>query len=406
MRIAYFDCFAGISGDMILGALLNAGLELERLQAELDKLGVAALHLEQQSTSRQAIAAVRATVHAHGHAVQQEDEDHLDLHPEAHPEHEHRHPGDVIGLIESSALAPQVRASSVRIFQRLTAAEAAVHGSDPEHVHLHEVGAMDAIADVVGTVAGLALLGVEAVYSSPLHLGSGFVNCAHGRYPVPVPGVLALCEDIPCVQTDIPAELVTPTGAAIITTLATGFGSPPPFRQHQVGYGAGRRELDAVPNLLRVRIGETATALEHDQLVLVETNIDDMNPEVFGYLTDLLLQQGARDVYITPVYMKKGRPGSLLSVLAEESDLDLMVHTLLSETTSIGVRFHQVERRKLKRENVSVETPYGRVRVKLCQVDGTRRGNPEYDDCARLAKQHQVPILSIYDAARVAFARE
>ncbi len=427
MRIAYFDCFAGISGDMILGALLDAGLHVEQLQAELDKLAVRGLQIQREPATRHAIAATMARVLVHGQSVEPGDENHIqppsgaehhhvshhhegqhheDHHHDSHPHDSHHHPGDIVRLIEASTLAPAVRARSVRIFERLTAAEARVHGTDPQQVQLHEVGALDAVADVVGAVAGLHLLGVEAVYSSPLRLGTGFVTCAHGRYPVPVPGVLALCDDVPCQQTDIPGELVTPTGAAIITTLARGFGCPPPFRQHKVGYGAGRRDPDTVANLLRLRIGDTSLELDHDALVLIETNIDDMNPEVFGYLTDQLMRRGARDVFITPVYMKKGRPGSLLSVLAEEADLDRMVQTVMSETTSIGVRFHRVERRKLKRESVTVQTSYGEVRIKVSSGGGTYRSSPEYEDCARLAERHGIPILTVYDAARAALSRE
>jgi pyridinium-3,5-bisthiocarboxylic acid mononucleotide nickel chelatase len=429
MRVAYFDCFAGISGDMVLGALLDAGVERDLLQAELDKLGIDGLRIQAQRTSRQAIGATQVHIHLQDHAVAPEEEHHLEL-PHGHghehehehehdlgtengeptaappPSHLHRHSRDIIALIQRSSLAADVRDRAARIFARLAEAEASVHGADPAHVHLHEVGAMDAVADVVGAVAGLALAGAEAIYASPLRLGTGFVRCAHGRYPVPVPGVVALCQGIPCIQTDVEAELVTPTGAAIITTLAAGFGPPPPFRQTAVGYGAGKRDLAALPNLLRIRFGETLSASEHDQLVVIETNIDDMNPEVFGYLTERLLKDGARDVFITPVYMKKGRPGSLLSVLAEEPDLDRMVQTILAETTSIGVRYHRVERRKLERQSATVETPYGPVRVKLCVCNRIRRGTPEYDDCARLARQHQVPLLSVYAATRAALDRE
>jgi pyridinium-3,5-bisthiocarboxylic acid mononucleotide nickel chelatase len=410
MRIAYFDCFSGVSGNMVLGALIDAGLAVDRLQEELDKLGVEGLHLACTPTIRQAIAGVHVEVHAHGHSVAPADEHHLELaghaHGEASQQHHHRHPEDLLELIRQSSLDERVRRDSVRIFQRLAAAEATVHGTDPEHVHLHEVGSLDAVADVVGSVAGLALLGVDQIYASPLRLGCGFVECAHGRYPVPVPGVLALCDGVPCEQTEIQAELVTPTGAAIITTLATGYGSSPGFCQTAVGYGAGSRELDRVPNFLRLRVGDTPALWDEDSLLVLETNIDDMNPEIIGYVTGLLLQRGAKDVFITPVQMKKGRPGSLLTVLAAEPELDTVVQTILTETTSIGVRYHRVQRRKLSRKSATVETEYGPVGVKICDLDGTPRGNPEYEDCARLAQQRGVPLLSVYAAARAALARE
>ena len=412
MKIAYFDCFAGISGDMILGSLVHAGLDPQLLQRELDKLELPAVQVDFQPTSKHAIGAIRAKVRLAEDPIPADQEHHLELDPTApdhshrHAPHAHHHLEDVLVRIRDSALDAEVKATAVRIFERLAAAEASVHGTRPDQVHLHEVGALDAVVDVVGAVAGVRLLGVDQVFASPLRFGTGFVRCAHGRYPVPVPGVLALCAGIPSEQTDIRAELVTPTGAAIITTIATGFGLPPPFRQTRVGYGAGRRDLEEVPNLLRIRLGETVPELQHDRMVLVETNIDDMNPEVYGYLCERLLEQGVRDVYLTPVYMKKGRPGNLLSVLVDEDRLDAAVDTILAETTTIGVRYHRVERRKLQRTSTTVETPYGPVRVKTCYFDGTRRSAPEYDDCAQLAQQRQVPLLSVYAAARAALLAE
>lgn len=449
MRIALFDCFAGISGDMVLGALVDAGLDPSLLQAELAKLGIPGLEVTFERTSRQAIAATLASVRLGGEAIRATEEHHLDLaptpgpdeaehhghahdphdhshhhhdHPHQHPKgHEHEHHGqsaaptgshghhrleEHLERIRASSLDPEVRDTACRVFQRLAEAEARVHGVPPDQVRLHEVGSLDALADVVGSVAGLRLLGVERVYSSPLRLGSGYVDCAHGRYPVPVPGVVALCTGVPCEQTEIRGELVTPTGAAIITTIAASFGPPPLFRQTASGYGAGRRDRPEVPNLLRVRLGETETALEQDRLVVVEAGIDDMNPEVFGYLFDLLLEQGARDVFVTPVLMKKGRPGSLLSVLVDEDRRDHLIAAVLRETTTLGVRYHAVDRRKLERTVIRVVTPYGEVRVKTGTFDGRRRYAPEYEDCARLARQHRVPILSVYAAANAALPRE
>jgi len=403
MKIAYFDCFSGISGDMILGALLDAGLPLADLNREIAKLGVQDVAIERESTARHAIAATRAKVCVAG-APLADAEHHLDLSGEPTHDHPHAHLKDITSRIAASRLDDVVKERSIRVFERLCAAEAEVHNAAPAEVGLHEVGAIDALIDVVGAVAGLQLLEVEEICASPLRFGTGFVRCAHGRYPVPVPGVLALCRDVPTEQTDIRAELVTPTGAAIITTLASSFGPQPPFCQQAVGYGAGRRDLEAIPNLLRLRLGERVPASE--RVLLIEANIDDMNPEVYGYLFDRLLEQGACDVYATPVLMKKGRPGNVLSVLAPASRLDELAATVLQETTTIGLRYYGVERRVLERQLCAVATPYGEVNVKFSCIDGRRRAAPEYEDCARLAQQHQVPLLAVYEAARAAAIKE
>ncbi len=403
MKIAYFDCFSGVSGDMILGALLDAGLALEDLNREIAKLGVQDIAIEREATARHAIAATRAKVCVAG-APLADAEHHLDLSGEPTHDHPHAHLKDITSRIADSRLDGVVKERSIRVFERLCAAEAEVHNAAPAEVALHEVGALDALIDVVGAVAGLQLLEVDEVCASPLRFGTGFVNCAHGRYPVPVPGVLALCRDVPTEQTDIRAELVTPTGAAIITTLAHSFGPQPPFCQQAVGYGAGRRDLEAIPNLLRLRLGARAPASE--RILLIEANIDDMNPEVYGYLFDRLLEQGACDVYATPVLMKKGRPGNVLSVLAPAGRLDELAAIVLQETTTIGLRYYGVERRVLERQIRTVATPYGEVGVKFSCIDGRRRAAPEYEDCARLAQEHQVPLLSVYEAARAAAIKE
>lgn len=403
MKIAYFDCFSGISGDMILGALLDAGLPLADLNREIAKLGVQDVAIEREATARHAIAATRAKVCVAG-APLADAEHHLDLSGEPTHDHPHAHLKDITSRIADSRLDDVVKERSIRVFERLCVAEAEVHNAAPAEVGLHEVGALDALIDVVGAVAGLQLLEVEEVCASPLRFGTGFVRCAHGRYPVPVPGVLALCRDVPTEQTDIRAELVTPTGAAIITTLARSFGPQPPFCQQAVGYGAGRRDLEAIPNLLRLRLGERAPASE--RVLLIEANIDDMNPEVYGYLFDRLLEQGACDVYATPVLMKKGRPGNVLSVLAPAGRLDELAAIVLQETTTIGLRYYGVERRVLERQIRAVATPYGEVGVKFSCIDGRRRAAPEYEDCARLAQEHQVPLLAVYEAARVAAIKE
>ena len=411
MIIAYFDCFSGISGDMVLGAMVDAGLDAELLRLEIDKLNLGDVRVHFSPTERHGIAATRAEVEVEGGPLAAADEQHqiaggTNAAAGSVDHHVHRHVEEVLEVLRQSRLDEEVREKAIEIFRRLAAAEARVHGVATEEVHLHEVGTADALVDIVGAVVGLRLLGVEQVFSSPLRCGSGFVQCAHGRYPVPVPAVMELCSGVPLIQTDATSELITPTGAAIITGLATSFEPPPEFRLRSVGYGAGRRPGREIPNLLRIRIGETEGVLARDQAVLVEANIDDMNPEVYGYLFDRLLAGGARDVYVTPVHMKKGRPGSLLSVLADAVQLDRVADIVLSETTTTGLRYHYVELRKLERSSVTVATAYGPVRVKTASFDGVARHAPEYDDCARLARLKTVPILTVYEAARNAIERE
>jgi hypothetical protein len=431
MKIAYFDCFSGVSGDMILGSLVDAGLDPTLLVSELDKLGLDGVTVSFEDTYRKAIKATQARVsttqtclpaHTHG-------DDHLVLH-EHTPDTavSHRRLQDILAILQSGRLHPDDAATATDIFTRLAQAEAHVHGlSAGQDVTLHEVGAVDAIIDIVGAVAGLRLLGIEEVQASPLRCGTGFVSCAHGRYPVPVPGVLALCENIPLVQTDVEAELITPTGAAIITTLANHFGTPPPFRQTAVGYGAGSRDLDEQPNLLRLRLGEVSevhgngssiagdddsmwmqtSADNHtDQVIQLEANIDDMNPEVYGYVIDLLLEKGARDVYLTPVLMKKGRPGTLLTALADEGNMEAVCEAILVETTSLGVRYSLKTRRILPRRMTTASTPYGDIRVKTTTAGAHSRFAPEYEDCAMLARLKGVPILSVYKAALAAAEKD
>ena len=420
MKIAYFDCFSGISGDMVLGALVDAGLCLEKLIEEIDKLEVPGLTLTEERAVRQAIAGTHVKVHLGGSPIESENEHHFTpiapheqpngvlLRPPqaAYSQHEHHRLEDVLSLIEKSSLDKSVRTQSIAIFHRLAQAEAEVHGVPVDQVHLHEVGALDAVVDIVGCVAGLRLLGVEKIYASPLNFGTGFVRCAHGRYPVPVPGVLALCRDVPSIQTNIRSELVTPTGAALITTIASQFGPAPSFVQTAVGYGAGSRSLEQIPNMLRVRIGEQEEPTQQETLHQIEANIDDMNPEVYGYLFERLLELGARDVYVTPITMKKGRPAHLLGILADQDRSEQIIETILAETTTLGVRYHTVERRVLQRTIRQVKTEYGTIGVKVGLVDNAQRIAPEYEDCVRLAREHGVPLLTIYQAASRAASEE
>jgi pyridinium-3,5-bisthiocarboxylic acid mononucleotide nickel chelatase len=392
----YFDCFSGISGDMALGALLDAGLSLDALRADLEKLGIAGWSIAAERGMRHYLAGTRALVHA----------------PE---QTTHRHLADVRAIIEASALAPYVKERSLRVFTLLAEAEGQVHGIPAEQVHFHEVGALDAIVDIVGVIAGLALLGVEEVYASPLPLGLGWTRAAHGLLPLPAPAVLALlaAAGAPTLPDEAPGELVTPTGAALLAGLATF--RRPPMRIARVGYGLGMRELER-PNALRVWIGETpvvgsrsSVAASHgqpttdyeqpttDNIVLLETNIDDQPAEQLAYAVERLLALGALDVWLMPIQMKKGRSGTLLSALAPAELEEAAVALIMRETTTLGVRRRSVERHVCEREVVTVATPLGVVRVKRKRWQGEDLGTaPEYEDCARLAREHRVPLREVY----------
>ena len=414
--IDYFDCFCGVSGDMILGALVDAGLDPNLLRTELDKLALDGVSLRFETTSRQGIRATRASLVVADEGITHDSEHHFHRDPvSGQPAAGSalasvpatRHLRDIVALLETSDLDEEVKSVAKDIFTRLAAAEAEVHGARVEEIHFHEVGALDAVVDVVGAVVGLRLLNVDVVYSSALHCGTGTPHCAHGTLPVPVPAVIALCRNVPMVQTDVTAELVTPTGAAIVTTLAAAYAPNCQFEQTSVGYGAGSRNLETRPNVLRIRLGtlhgeqsEPVDRHAADDAMLIEANIDDMNPEIYGYLFDRLLEEGAHDVYVTPVHMKKGRPGNVLGVLVKPADTETMADLILRETTTIGLRFHRVERRVLERSMGTVTTPFGELRIKVsAHLDGSLKRTPEYEDCARLARTHNVPLLTVYTAA-------
>lgn len=393
--IAYFDCISGASGDMILGALLDAGLPLPDLQGQIDRLGLPDLRLRAAAVKKNGFGATKVdvlTADAQGH----------------------RRYAEIRRIIGESALPEDVKEKSARVFHRLAEAEARIHRVGVEEVHFHEVGALDAIADIVGAVAGLGLLGVTRVEVSPLPLGTGFVPSAHGMQPVPAPATLALVRDVPVRGTGVEAELVTPTGAALLTTLADAFGPMPPMRPKAVGYGAGARDLEW-PNVLRLVLGEPAEgpggggALE--RLALLEANIDDMNPEFYEHVAEVLFAGGALDVYWTPVGMKKFRPGVLLSVLCRPEAQRRLAETVLRETTSLGVRWTWVDRLAAARQEMAVQTPYGPVRVKVSSPEGPDPGvSPEYEDCRRAAREKGVPLRRVYQealwAARETIRRE
>ena len=389
MTLAYFDCFSGISGDMALGALVDAGLPLEDLRAELAKLGLSGYSLGSRKVLRSGLSATKVDVI-------------LDA-----KEQPARRLADIRRIIDGSALGPSAKRKSLDIFTRLAMAEAMVHGTTPEEVHFHEVGAVDAIVDIVGAVVGLELLGINEVIASPVNVGSGSVHTAHGRLPVPAPATAELLKGIPLYASSISFELTTPTGAAIISTLASSFGPLPQLTVRRTAYGAGGRDLPHTPNVLRLFVGEYASPYGEDRAVLIETSIDDLNPQIYGHLIERLLETGALDAYLAPIVMKKGRPGVLLSVLAGKEKADELLDILFRETTTIGVRIQEVGRKKLSRELLDVRTPYGTVRVKV-----SRRGDevltvtPEYEDCKRLAREHRVPIRSVMQEAVLAATSE
>lgn len=383
MRLAYFDCFAGISGDMILGAFLDLGLELKELESELALLSLTGYRLLCQKVVRQGVSGTRFQVDQI--AAGEEERDFAAIRQ----------------LISDSKLNEEIKERSIDIFSRLARAEGKVHGVTPEKVSFHEVGAIDSIIDVVGTVIAFHKLGIEVVYVSPLPLGGGTVHCEHGRLPVPAPGTVELLKGIPVCRGPVAAELVTPTGAAIITEFATEFGNMPQFNLAGVGYGAGEREFAGFPNLLRVMVGELKAAYREDRITVIETNIDDATPQLYDYLIELLLEKGALDVFLTPVQMKKNRPAVLLTVLARKEDEDILGAIVFRETPSLGLRIYEVDRRKLDREQLSVNTQWGMVQVKVARLrDRITTVAPEYEDCKKVARKHGIPWREVYDEVR------
>ena len=386
MRIAYFDCFSGISGNMILGALIDAGLNVQALRLELANLNLTGYTLEAASVQKNGIKATLVDVPITESGV-------------------HRHLPDIELIIDQSGLSGPIKDSSKDIFRRLAEAEAQVHGTTPDQVHFHEVGAIDAIVDIVGAVIGLDLLGVDYIISSPIPLGSGWVQTAHGRLPVPAPATAILLTGVPVRGLDVEAELVTPTGAAIITAKADRFGPQPQMIVESLGYGAGHRDLPH-PNVLRVMIGQLADSeadslpgsYEWDTVTAVECNIDNMNPEFFDYVMSRLFQSGAVDVFLTPIQMKRNRPATLLTALAPASSLDAILEVLFAETTTLGVRTYETRRRKLPREELVVNLPIGKVRVKVATLRGVIKNvAPEYVDCRSVAEETGRPIKDVYE---------
>lgn len=382
MRVAYLDCPSGISGDMFLGALVDAGWPAEALRDALGRLPIARDHIHVREVARHGI---RAT--------------HVQFAPEAQTPA--RHLADLVALIRGAGLAERDEALAVSVVTSLGRIEAAIHGVPLADVHFHELSGLDTVLDVVGAVAGLRALGVERVYASPLNVGSGTVRTTHGVVPVPAPATARLLQGFEVYAAGEPGERVTPTGAALVAALASPTAGVPRMRLVGGGYGAGARDF-AEPNVARLLLGETAdgAGTHREELVILECNVDDMSPEYGGYAVERLLLAGALDAYLTPIVMKKGRLASMLSVLCRPSDRDALLRLVLTETSTLGVRERSVSRHALARETVCVETPFGAVRVKVAQrPDGGATAAPEYDDCRDAAARHGVPLRTVYDAA-------
>jgi uncharacterized protein (TIGR00299 family) protein len=384
VRGAYFDCPTGASGDMILGALLDLGLSLESLRAELGKLPLTGWELTSREVRRGAFRATKVDV---------------EFDRAVHPHH--RSLADVLRILCESRLAARMVEEAARVFTRLAEAEARVHGSTLESVHFHDVGAVDAIIDVTGAVVGLSLLGIDSVHVSALPIGGGTVDTAHGKIPVPAPGTLELLKGFPVVDTEVRAELVTPTGAAILTTLARSAGAMPGMIVESIGYGAGGREL-ATPNVLRCVVGTLSTTPRAAERVYqLETTVDDMSPQLYEPLLERLLERGALDVFLTPVVMKRSRPGIVLTALCPEERLPELSRVLFEESTTLGVRWGPVERATLDREIVTLTTAYGPIPFKVSRLAGRAvTVTPEFADVARIAREKGVPVREVLDRAR------
>ena len=392
MKIAYFDCFSGISGDMVLGAAVDAGVPLARIEAELGRLPLKGWRISAEKVKRKALFATQVKV-------------------ETGEQHHHRGLSDILGMIQKAGLAPRAQERASGIFQRLGEAEARVHQIPVDHVHFHEVGAVDAIVDIVGAAIAFELLEIDEFACSLLDVGAGKVRTAHGVLPVPAPATAELLREAPTYSSGIEKELVTPTGAAIATTLASRYAEIPAMRLKSIGYGAGSADLAEQPNVLRLLVGE-ATAPEEGvrwdpPVAVIEANLDDMSPQIYGYFVERALAAGALDIFSTPVQMKKNRPGILVTLLCDPVQTDRLIDLIFRETTTIGVRTYQVRRRTLDRETIPVTTPLGEIRMKVSRLNGTMlNAAPEYEDCQRIAAQKGVPLKQVLAVANFHFQRQ
>jgi uncharacterized protein (TIGR00299 family) protein len=391
MKIAYFDCFSGISGDMVLGALVDAGCDLARLESDLARLPVPGWAISAEKVRRGALAATRVKVE--------------------YPQHDHhRSLSTILRLIEEASLPPRVAEKASKIFRRLGEAEARVHNVPIEKVHFHEVGAVDAIVDIVGAAAGFEQLGIEEFACSPLNVGGGRVETQHGNLPVPAPATAELLRGAPTYSNGIERELVTPTGAAIVATLAARFGAQPAMTVGTIGYGAGAANLTEQPNVLRLFVGEAATAEagepQDETIVVLEANLDDLSPQVYGYFAERAMEAGALDVFSTPAQMKKNRPGQLVTVLCNPASAGKLKELIFRETTTLGVRQSTVQRRALQRETLVMETPLGSIRMKVARSNGhIFNVAPEYEDCQKIASERGLALKQVLAEASFHFQK-
>lgn len=444
MRVLYFDCFSGISGDMTLGALLDLGLDKNAFLQELEKLKVDGYSIEIKKVVKNGITGTDVNVilhqeedrvqegehhshdhsheqsheHSHGHShdhdsQHEHDHNHDHNHDHSHDQlHSHSHErnlSDIEDIIMSSSLKPGVKAMSTKIFREIARAEAKVHGKDISEVHFHEVGAVDSIVDIVGSCICIDMLGVERIYASELHEGKGFVKCAHGLLPVPVPAVMEmLCNSrIPLITEDVPFELVTPTGIGILKMTCSSFGKMPPMSIEKSGYGMGKRNTGRF-NALRAVVGTIyeQDTVPNDEISILETNIDNMSPEILGYTMEKLLDLGALDVYYTPIYMKKSRPSVMLTVLSRCEDEKKFSQVIFSETSTLGIRVTKSARYCMNREFVKVNTRYGDVRVKIARIGDIHKFAPEYEDCKSIAQKTGLPITKVYEMVNETYRQE
>jgi uncharacterized protein (TIGR00299 family) protein len=423
MRIAYLNCFAGISGDMFLAALIDAGVPAEVLHdavkaldlnaslsfSKVDRSGISSIKVDVLENGKPAEKHQHSHNHDHEHPHHDEEHAHAHSHTHSHEEpHSHKHShgrslSTIRKLIESAKLADPVKRTAIHAFELLGASEAKIHNVDIEKIHFHEVGAVDAIVDIVAASAGIHALGVEAWYCSPLNVGGGMVDCAHGRFPVPAPATADLLRGIPTYSAHVEQELVTPTGAALVRALAPNFGTQPAMRVQKIGYGAGTRNPKDFPNVLRLSIGDAGEA-NQSSVAILETALDDLSPQILAHVTERALALGALDVMSTAVQMKKGRLGTLLTLLADDAKVSVLEDLLLRETSTLGVRIHHERRSCLDRAYIPVNTPYGEIRIKV----GSRSGEifnaaPEFEDCRTAAAAHNVPVKQVQQLAIAAY---
>jgi uncharacterized protein (TIGR00299 family) protein len=395
MRQAYLDGSSGISGDIFLGALLDAGFDAHRLLEELKKLPLGFYKLKRTRALRGGIVGTRFEV-------------------ETSSDQPHRKLADIEGMIEPAGLSASVKERALKIFRRLAEAEGKIHGKPASDIHFHEVGAVDAIIDIVGACVGLEALEISELICSPLNVGGGRVEAAHGSLPVPAPATAELLQGIPIYSSGVEGELVTPTGAAIVSTIAASYGPFPSFKIERIGYGAGAKEFPKHPNIARLFLGERLDAMKAeagkpgDELVsLIEANVDDMSPQLYGYLVDQALAAGALDVTCSSVQMKKNRPGLQITVLTTPEKADALAQLLFEQTTTIGLRIYEARRKVLEREHLEVETPYGKVRIKVAKREGkVMNAAPEYEDCQKLAAEKNVPLKQVMLAAQAAYLKK